>query len=119
MQRLQAELADHVARTREDAESAERLRQQVGFMAERWFWVFLSSRHRPPYLAQPLPSPPPLQVRDYRARFETEITEHARDVGALREAEATLDESRATVLRLQVWMQKCGHVGTLCEAAGV
>ena len=30
-------------------------------------------------------------------------------MGALREAEATLDESRATVLRLQVWICKCEH----------
>lgn len=35
------------------------------------------------------------QVRDYRGRFEHEITEHARDVGALRDAEAKLDAFRA------------------------
>ncbi|GAX73471.1 hypothetical protein CEUSTIGMA_g923.t1 [Chlamydomonas eustigma] len=41
------------------------------------------------------------QVRDYRQRFENEITEHARDVGALREMESQLDEAKDEVNRLQ------------------
>ena len=45
---------------------------------------------------------PPPQVNDYRRRHEHEVTEHAKDLAALRDAEEAADTSRQEVSRLLV-----------------